>query len=105
MTERRSTEPVVDLKQRLPPKDHPTTLSIIVPAFNERATIAAILRRVLAVEIPLEKELIIVDDASTDGTRGLLLELEGQTQKTSAVRMKLVLQGKNQGKGTAIRAG
>jgi cellulose synthase/poly-beta-1,6-N-acetylglucosamine synthase-like glycosyltransferase len=105
MTERRSSEPGVDLKQGLPPMDHPTTLSIIVPAFNERATIAEILRRVLAVEIPLEKELIIVDDGSTDGTRELLRELEGRIQKTSAVRMKLVFQEKNQGKGAAIRAG
>ena len=85
--------------------DHPTTLSIIVPVFNERATIAEILRRVLAVEIPLEKELVIVDDGSTDGTRELLRVLEGENQDTSAVRMKLVFQEKNQGKGAAIRTG
>ena len=50
-------------------------LSIVMPVYNERATVEEIVRRVLAVELPLEKELVIVDDASTDGTGDILLRL------------------------------
>jgi hypothetical protein len=48
--------------------DHPTTLSIIVPAFNERATIAEILRRVLAVEIPVVRQNLICDETWRDSS-------------------------------------
>ena len=52
-------------------------LSVVMPCFNERATIREIVSRVLAVDLsPLEKELIIVDDGSTDGTRDILAELQ-----------------------------
>lgn len=71
-------------------------LSVIIPVFNERKTIEEILKRVQAV--PLDKEIIIVDDGSTDGTKDILKGL-------SSNNVKVVLKDKNQGKGSAIREG
>jgi len=73
-------------------------LSIVIPVFNERATIAEIIRRVQAVEIGLDREIIIVDDGSTDGTREFL-------QNLSAPGLKVLLHERNQGKGAAMRTG
>ena len=72
-------------------------LSVVMPAFNERDTIDEIVRRVLAV--PIRIELIIVDDASRDGTRERLQELQRELGFT------LLLQPENRGKGAALRAG
>jgi glycosyltransferase involved in cell wall biosynthesis len=72
-------------------------LSVVMPAYNERTTIEEIVRRVLAV--PLRIELIVVDDASTDGTREALVAL------AQALPFKLVLQPRNRGKGAALRKG
>jgi glycosyltransferase involved in cell wall biosynthesis len=68
-----------------------------MPVFNERDTIDEILRRVLAV--PIRIQLIVVDDCSTDGTRDRLQEL------SRTLSFTLVLQPKNGGKGSALRAG
>lgn len=73
-------------------------LSIVIPAFNEKNTIKEILRRVEAVELPLEKEIILVDDGSTDGTREILESLPPE-------KYKIFYQEKNQGKGAAVRRG
>jgi glycosyltransferase involved in cell wall biosynthesis len=72
-------------------------LSVVMPVFNERNTIAEIVRRVLAV--PLRIELIVVDDCSTDGTREILHDLQARHG------FRLLLQDKNQGKGAALRRG
>ena len=54
-------------------------LSIIMPAFNEKATIRQIVSAVTAVSLSgLDKELVIVDDGSTDGTREILAEIDGR---------------------------
>lgn len=71
-------------------------VSIIIPVYNEAATIRQILERVRT--SPIEKEIVIVDDGSTDGTRDLL------RQETDA-DTRVVLHAKNQGKGAAIRTG
>ena len=72
-------------------------LSVIIPVYNEKKTLSELICRVEAVK--LEKEIIIVDDASTDGTRDLLKKYEEQE------RFKVVYQSKNAGKGSALRAG
>ena len=73
-------------------------LSVIVPAFNERNTIAESIRRVRDVQLPIEHEIIIVDDGSTDGTRDILRQLEDST-------VRVIYQPQNGGKGSALRAG
>lgn len=73
-------------------------LSIIVPAYNEGATVEAAIRRVR--QVALRLEIIAVDDASTDGTREILERLAGQ-----GVVDKVIHHEKNRGKGAAIRNG
>ncbi|MDD5069832.1 MAG: glycosyltransferase family 2 protein [Candidatus Omnitrophica bacterium] len=70
-------------------------LSVIVPAYNERGTIESLINEVQKVE--LEKEIIIIDDASSDGTRQLIEKLKGPN-------IKKIYHEKNQGKGAAIRS-
>jgi len=69
-----------------------------MPVFNEKNTIEEILRRVQAVDVGLEKEVIVVDDGSSDGTRELL-------QKLASPQVKVILHEKNMGKGAALRTG
>jgi glycosyltransferase involved in cell wall biosynthesis len=76
-------------------------LSILVPVFNEVATVRALLERVMAV--PFTKEIIIVDDCSTDGTRAALEAFRKETPDTPQNRLELVFHERNQGKGAAIR--
>ena len=73
------------------------TVSVVTPAYNESATVERLLRRVR--EVPLNLEVIVVDDGSTDGTRDLLTELEGELID------HLVFHEKNAGKGAALRTG
>lgn len=72
-------------------------LSVLIPVFNEEATIAQIIQRVMAV--PCEKEVIVVDDASTDRTAELLAILRSRYPSNLMVRRHQ----RNQGKGAAIR--
>jgi len=83
--------------------DEPTVptfqlLSVIVPVFNERNTVAEIVRRMRNVELPVDREIIVVDDASSDGTEKVLSALEDST-------VRVVHHPENQGKGAAIRTG
>ncbi len=73
-------------------------LSVVVPIYNERATLQTIVDRVL--EVPLDIELVCVDDGSTDGSREILAELA-----TRHPQMKVYLQPRNMGKGAALRRG
>jgi len=72
-------------------------LSIIIPVYNEKETILEILKRVENVDLSLEKEIIIIDDGSIDGTKEILKKLEGQ--------YKILYHSKNQGKGAVLRTG
>ena len=72
-------------------------LSVVIPVYNERQWLPELVRRVRAVPIP--KEIILVDDCSTDGTRDILREMEGQEG------LHVVYQPHNQGKGAALRTG
>lgn len=74
------------------------TMSVIVPVFNERATVAEIIRRMISVDVPVSLELIVVDDASTDGTDAILSAL-------NVPNMTVVRHEQNRGKGAAVRTG
>lgn len=74
-------------------------VSIVIPCYNEIRTIDKLLETVLAVPLPHEREIIIVDDCSTDGTRERLLELDGNNG------IRVILHQVNQGKGAALRTG
>ena len=73
-------------------------LSVIVPVFDERNTVVEIVRRMRAVELPVDLEIVIVDDGSTDGTGDVLRQLADST-------VRVVLHEHNKGKGAAIRTG
>jgi glycosyltransferase involved in cell wall biosynthesis len=77
----------------------PPTLTVVMPAYNERATLHEALRRVLASEVD-SLEVVVVDDGSTDGTRELLTQ--GPALDT---RVRVVLHDRNRGKGAALRTG
>ncbi|MGO8870123.1 MAG: glycosyltransferase family 2 protein [Acidimicrobiales bacterium] len=73
-------------------------LSVIVPVFNERTTVAEVIRRIRAVELPVDVEVIVVDDGSSDGTDKVLTALGDST-------VRVIRHPQNQGKGAAIRTG
>lgn len=84
----------------------PTTLSIVIPCYNEKNTIAVVVQTVLDADSSgLQKEIVIVDDCSTDGTCELLAELERELQLDPRGTVRVVYQLKNQGKGATVRAG
>jgi glycosyltransferase involved in cell wall biosynthesis len=73
-------------------------LSIVMPIYNERSTLQSVIERVLAV--PLDLEILCVDDGSKDGSREILAELQAQH-----AQVRVLLQPQNQGKGAALRRG
>ncbi len=73
-------------------------LSVVIPVYNERATLEELVRRVLAQ--PWRMEIIAVDDGSDDGSRDILKQLEADIPQ-----LKAVLQPENRGKGAALRTG
>ena len=75
-------------------------LSIVMPCFNEMSTIAPILDEVSRVELDLDKEIVVVDDMSSDGTREYLESIESTRED-----LRVIYHDKNRGKGAALRSG
>jgi len=85
-------------------------ISLVVPVYNEKTSLEELLRRVVAVDMP--KELVVVDDCSTDGSREILLALAERglaglqgARPVNENRLQVLFQETNQGKGAALRRG
>lgn len=78
----------------------PKTLSVLIPVYNEKNTVLELLRRVEAVELPVAREIVMVDDGSTDGTRAKAQELAAAEPRARVVPLT-----PNRGLGGALRAG
>jgi glycosyltransferase involved in cell wall biosynthesis len=77
-------------------------LSIVIPVYNEVSTLEEIVRRVRNVGVGLEKEIVLVDDYSTDGTRALYPKIEAQGV---SIPIRVFMHEQNMGKGAALRTG
>jgi glycosyltransferase involved in cell wall biosynthesis len=95
---------------------HDPKLSVVIPVYNEKSTIDEILRRVI--DTPIRKEVVIIDDCSTDGTRQILESLATRQARGESVapaqdgddpidlrNLRFFFQAQNQGKGAALRRG
>ena len=88
----------MDERNAAPPKIR--KLSVVVPVYNERNTVVEVVRRMRAVELPdgIEREIIVIDDGSTDGTRDVLRQLGDST-------VRILMHEANRGKGASVRTG
>jgi glycosyltransferase involved in cell wall biosynthesis len=75
-------------------------LSIVVPVYNEESTVGAVVERLLAIDLPIAREILVVNDGSTDGTRDVLDALPPRADVLRIVHAPV-----NAGKGRAIRTG
>src|SRR6516165_9069089 len=81
-----------------PPQREYRSLTVIMPVFNERSTVAEVVRRMRAVELPFTLQVIVVDDGSSDGSDKVLRAIEDST-------IRVLRHEHNLGKGAAIRTG
>ncbi len=84
------------------PSTSPLCLSVVIPVYNEKSTLMDLIARVIAIDVGMDREIVLVDDGSTDGTRDLYPEIE---KKWPEISFKIKLQSVNKGKGAALRAG
>lgn len=77
-------------------------LSVVIPVYNEKNTLFELVGRVMSVELDMQREIILVDDGSTDGTRELYPEIQ---KRWPEGRIQVKLQSCNRGKGAALQAG
>lgn len=84
----------------MPPSVERSTplLTVVVPCYNERGTVAELLRRVR--EVPISKEILVIDDCSTDGSYEIVQEIA-----RNAPEIRLLRQDRNRGKGEALKSG
>jgi glycosyltransferase involved in cell wall biosynthesis len=75
-------------------------LSIVVPVYNEKSTVGAVIERLLTIDLPVEREILVINDGSTDGTRDVLDELPAHGDT-----LRIIHAAVNGGKGRAIRTG
>ncbi len=87
----------MDLEEPPQQKDY-RSLTVIMPVFNERSTVAEVVRRMRAVELPFTLQVIVVDDGSSDGSDKVLRAIEDST-------IRVIRHEGNQGKGAAVRSG
>ena len=78
-------------------------ISVVIPVYNERATLLDLVQRVCAV--PIRKQIVLVDDGSHDGTRDLLAELKAHPRDDALNTITIEFHEKNRGKGAALRTG
>ncbi len=74
-------------------------ISIVVPVYNEARTVAEVIERLLAIDLPAPREILVVNDGSTDGTREVLDGIPARPE------LRIIHAAKNAGKGSAIRTG
>ncbi|HEX8030654.1 MAG TPA: glycosyltransferase family 2 protein, partial [Vicinamibacterales bacterium] len=74
-------------------------ISIVVPVYNEARTVAAVIERLIAIDLPAPREILVVNDGSTDGTRDVLDRLAERPE------LRIIHAEQNGGKGSAIRIG
>jgi glycosyltransferase involved in cell wall biosynthesis len=88
---------LVETDRTAQPLISPLRLTVVIPAYNESPTIEDLLQRVI--DTPFDKEILVVDDGSSDGTRELLSQFDGQCG------IRVLLHEVNQGKGAALATG
>jgi glycosyltransferase involved in cell wall biosynthesis len=79
-------------------RHRPVRLSVVVPAYNEEATIADVLEDLLLLQVPCEMEVVVVDDGSSDNTAGILAAIHHP-------RLRVIRHERNRGKGSALMTG
>jgi glycosyltransferase involved in cell wall biosynthesis len=86
--------------------ERPRMLSVIIPCYNEQATIRSVIETVLQADSSgMRKEILVVDDCSTDGTRELLQQVAEDYRSDDRGTIEVLCHSRNQGKGAAVRTG
>ena len=98
MADSTDDDPRRAMADRYPSPIEYRTMTVIVPVYNERSTVAEIIRRVRAADVPVVVDVVVVDDGSTDGTDQVLSAIADST-------VRVVRHERNAGKGAAVRTG